>query len=155
MIAFPILFSFVLKWLDYEVSRRSIISLAHDAFNQPAVMWSPWATAQGGPVDDVWMRIIWKVLMKRDPPGLLVSSAARVAEAGASIAVGDGQEETSLEIPHLEVSENDQASKTIRLTCLNFAELSGREEMTENRLRTSQNRYLLHRSYASKAGGVF
>jgi hypothetical protein len=33
------------------------------------------------------------------------------------------------------------------LTGDNFARLSGREEMSKNRLRTGQNRYLLHRAY--------
>lgn len=47
-VAFPVLFSFVPNWLDYELSHRSIVSLAHDAFNRPAVMWSPWATARDG-----------------------------------------------------------------------------------------------------------
>jgi hypothetical protein len=37
-----------------------------------------------------------------------------------------------------------------QLTPQNFAELSGREEMSENRLRTGQNRFLLHRSYSVK-----
>ena len=57
-LAFSIHFSFTPKWLDYEVSHRSIVSLAHDAYNRPAVMWSPWATGQDGPVDDVWMQIV-------------------------------------------------------------------------------------------------
>jgi len=33
------------------------------------------------------------------------------------------------------------------LTGSNFAELSGKKKMTENRLKTGQNRFLLHRSY--------
>lgn len=101
------------------------------------------------------MGIVWKVLMKRDPPGLLVSPTAPSAGGGESVAVEDGQERTSPMMPNLEVSEDAQESKTVRLTSANFAELSGREEMTANRLRTGQNRYLLHRTYASKAGGVF
>ena len=36
------------------------------------------------------------------------------------------------------------------LTAENFAELSGNEEMCENRLRTGQNRFLLHRVYSDK-----
>jgi hypothetical protein len=38
----------------------------------------------------------------------------------------------------------------VRLTAQNFAELSERDEMSENRLRTGQNRFLLHRSYSEK-----
>jgi hypothetical protein len=34
---------------------RSIISLTRDAYNRPAVMWSPWATGHDGFVDEVWM----------------------------------------------------------------------------------------------------
>ena len=33
------------------------------------------------------------------------------------------------------------------LTASNFAEMTGRSEMSENRLKTGQNRFLLHRSY--------
>ena len=47
--------------------------------------------------------------------------------------------------------EAEDCAKNVRLTSANFAELSGRVEMTENRLRVSQNRYLLHRKYSSKA----
>jgi len=39
-------------------------------------------------------------------------------------------------------------SKGVKLTAKNFAELSGREEISENRLRTGQNRFLLHRSHS-------
>ncbi|KAH7356482.1 hypothetical protein BKA65DRAFT_375396, partial [Rhexocercosporidium sp. MPI-PUGE-AT-0058] len=35
-----------------------------------------------------------------------------------------------------------------RLTPENYARFSGREEMSEKRLRVAQNRYLLHRSYS-------
>lgn len=120
--AFPILFSHVPNWLDYTVSHRAVTSLAHDAFNRPAVMWSPWATGPDGPVEEVWMRIVWKLLMKTDPPGLHLSR-------------GEAAEERD---------------SLVRLTPRNFAELSGREEMSENRLRTGQNRFLLHRSYSEK-----
>ncbi len=34
-----------------------------------------------------------------------------------------------------------------KLTADNYARLCGKEEMTENLLRTSQNRYLMHRNY--------
>lgn len=49
--------------------------------------------------------------------------------------------------PGFEELEIQDSEKGKRLTATNFAELSGKEEMTENRLRTGQNRYLLHRSY--------
>lgn len=39
----------------------------------------------------------------------------------------------------------------VNLTALNFAELSGREEMCENRLRTGQNRFLMYRNYTEEA----
>lgn len=69
------------------------------------------------------MHLVWKVLLKTDPPG-----------SGASL-MDDG----SLE---------EGAQREKRLTSANFAQLSGREEMTENRLRTGQNRYIMHRAYA-------
>lgn len=108
-LAFPLLFSHILKWFDYNISKRSAISLAHDAHMRPAVIWSPWATGPEGPVDEIWMRIVWKVLM------------------GTSFA--------------------DGVEKGVELTEDNFARLSGREEMSKNRLRMGQNRYLLYRAY--------
>ncbi|KUJ11911.1 uncharacterized protein LY89DRAFT_543119, partial [Mollisia scopiformis] len=114
-ITFPLLFYHIPQWLNYEASHRAVLSLAHDICNRPAVMWSPWATAPDGPVDPVWMAIVWKLLVKRDVPG----SLAVVGRKGEGV-----------------------------LTAENFAELSGMEEMTENRLRTGQNRFLMHRSYS-------
>jgi F-box-like len=119
---FPILFSHVPNWLDYTISHRAVISLVNDAFNRPAVMWSPWATGPDGPVEEIWMGIVWKLLMKTEPPGTRLSKGKIVSEG----------------------------TDLVRLTPQNFAELSGREEMSENRLRTSQNRFLLHRSYSDK-----
>jgi len=87
-------------------------------------MWSPWASIPDGPVHDVFLGIVWRVLMKCDPPGLggvSVSDLKRIGEEGGT-GVGTG------------------------LTGANFKELSGREEMTENRLRTGQNRFLLFRA---------
>lgn len=55
-------------------------------------------------------------------------------------------------------SEPPSASKAgrVNLTAQNFAKLSGREEMSENKLRTGQNRFLMHRSYTEEAqGNVF
>jgi hypothetical protein len=67
--AFPILFSHVPRWLDYTLSHQAVLSLVHDAFNRPAVMWSPCASEPDGPVNEIWMGIVWKLLMKSDPPG--------------------------------------------------------------------------------------
>ena len=61
--------------------------------------------------------------MKSDPPRLLVSNE----EGGKELKKGQ-----------------------VRLTAWDLAELSGREEMSENRLRTGQNRFLLHKSYSEK-----
>ena len=38
----------------------------------------------------------------------------------------------------------------VQLTPQNFAKLSGKVELTENRLKTAQNRFLLHRNYSRK-----
>jgi hypothetical protein len=67
--------------------------------------------------------IVWRMLMKSDPLGFSVFNE----EGGKELKKGQ-----------------------VRLTAQNFAELSGREEMSENRLRTGQNRFLLHRSYSEK-----
>lgn len=65
------------------------------------------------------MSLVWKVLMKSEAPGLSVSEKAN----------------------------GEMGSEGERLTASNFAEMSGRKEMSENRLRTGQNRFLMHRSY--------
>jgi hypothetical protein len=90
-------------------------------------------------VDIEWVNIVWKMLMKVDPPKSLIRSAAVPREDG------EGEEQ----------QEEVTKQSVVQLTNANFVELSGREEMTENGLRTSQNRYLLHRAYASKAVEVF
>jgi hypothetical protein len=82
--ASPTLFSHVPHWLDYKISHQAVLSLVHDAFNRPAVVWSLWALEPTGPVDDVWMGIVWKLLMKADPPGfsLFKEVTARHLTAG-------------------------------------------------------------------------
>jgi hypothetical protein len=126
-LTFPLLFSHIPKWLDYEASHRAVISLAHDAYNRPAVMWSPWATGPDGPVEEIFLKIIWKLLMKTNPPGF----------------------------EELEMNDPGEGKRSVRLTATNFVELSEREEMTENQLRTGQNRYLLHRSYTENHDSEF
>jgi hypothetical protein len=71
-LSFPLLFSHIPQWLNYEVSHRAVISLANDLYNRPVVTWSPWATGPDGPVDEVWMLLVWKMLMKSETPGLSV-----------------------------------------------------------------------------------
>jgi hypothetical protein len=44
-----------------------------------------------------------------------------------------------------------EAEDGTKLTGQNFAQLSRREDMTENRLRTGQNRFLLYRSYTEES----
>jgi hypothetical protein len=112
-LSFPLLFAHIPKWLDYKISHQTIVFLAHDVCNRPAMMWSPWATVPDSPVDDIWMEVVWKFLMKTNPP----TEEGRV------------------------------------LTIANFSELSGREEMSENRLRTSQNRFLLYKAYTEDRDG--
>ncbi|KAE9378145.1 hypothetical protein N431DRAFT_329652 [Stipitochalara longipes BDJ] len=121
--AFPILFSYIPHWLDYKTSHQAVLSLVHDVYNRPAVMWSPWASEPDLPVDNIFMGIIWKLLVKTDPPGFSLPKE----ESGGTMGI-------------------DQ----VQLTPQNFAELSGRDEMTENRLKTAQNRFLLHRNYSEK-----
>jgi len=126
MLSFPLIFSHIPQWLNYEVSHRAVISLANDLYNRPVVMWSPWATGPDGAVDEVWMLLVWKVLMKGEAPVLSVFEA-REKDRGEMKAEIGGERK--------------------KLTASNFAEMSGRSEMSENRLTTGQNRFLLHPSY--------
>ncbi|KAN0108488.1 hypothetical protein V8E51_008230 [Hyaloscypha variabilis] len=121
--AFPILFSHIPHWLDYKTSHQAVLSLVDDVYNRPAVMWSPWASEPDLPVSNAFMGIVWKLLMKSDPPGFSLT----IEEGGEAMMVD-----------------------RVRLTPQNFAELSGKEEMTESRLKTAQNRFLLHRNYSEK-----
>ncbi|EPE27810.1 F-box [Glarea lozoyensis ATCC 20868] len=103
-------FSHIPQWLDYEASHRLVLTIAHDAYNRPAAMWSPWATAPDEPCDNIFLGIVWKVLVGTNVPG--------------------------------------SNREVVALTAWNFAALSGREDMDEKRLRTGQNRFWMHRSYA-------
>jgi hypothetical protein len=58
-----------------------------------------------------------------------------------------GSEEIEFGKEELGVDDSGKGKQISRLKAMNFAELSGREEMMENCLRTGQNMYLLHRSY--------
>ncbi|CZT44961.1 uncharacterized protein RSE6_05223 [Rhynchosporium secalis] len=115
-IAFPLLFKNLLNWLDYKTSHAAITALAHDVYNRPSIMWSPCASEPDGPVEAVWLGIIWRLQMGKHSPEL---------ERGIGMLGGEVQV----------------------LTSENYARLSRREEMCENRLRLAQNRYLMHRSY--------
>jgi hypothetical protein len=108
-LSFTLVFSHIPQWLDYEISHRRVLTIALDAYNRPAVMWSPWATAPDHPCHKIWLGIVWRVLTGK------------------------------------KMSEDD--SQGTGLTACNFAVLSGRENMDEKRLRTGQNRFLMHRSY--------
>jgi hypothetical protein len=101
------------------------------------------------------MEIVWKLLMKSDPPGLVATAATAVDGLDGTEEVEGSTETTLMASSNPEDPEKVGQLEKVWLTIANFAQLSGREEMTENRLRTGQNRYLLHRAYASKAGGVF
>lgn len=74
--------------------------------------------------------------MKSHPPGSLVVSVNKGGRAG-----------------ELEGGVERVGDEEIVLRAENFARLSGREEMTENRLRTGQNRLLMHRSYSEECAG--
>lgn len=94
------------------------------------------------------MEICWKVLTGRDVPG----SAAVVLEAEAEDGLEADQIHTEAivsESSALGMIDDPEKKETARLTSKNFAELSGRDEITWKRLRTAQNRYLLHKAYAS------
>ncbi|KAF5877063.1 uncharacterized protein Bfra_001424 [Botrytis fragariae] len=61
IIAFSFLFSHIPHWLDCNKSLQFLVSIAHDAFNRPAVIWSPWATIPDVLVDEMWLQIVWKL----------------------------------------------------------------------------------------------
>ncbi|KAF7929683.1 hypothetical protein EAE99_004587 [Botrytis elliptica] len=61
IIAFSLLFSHIPHWLDCNQSLQFLVSIAHDAFNRPAVIWSPWATIPDVRVDAIWLQIVWKL----------------------------------------------------------------------------------------------
>ncbi|KAG9247375.1 hypothetical protein BJ878DRAFT_415023, partial [Calycina marina] len=66
--AFPNLFSYISQWLDHNFSYEDVVTIAQNACERPAVMWSPWATGLDGPVEDTRLHIMWKVLKKHDIP---------------------------------------------------------------------------------------
>ena len=124
-----------------------MVALANDAYNRPAVMWSPWATGPDEPVEQVWIGIVWRLLVGRD-----VGAGIEIIGKGE----GKGGGEASGLASRLEdLGKKEEEKGEVCLTGANFAALSGREEMTEDRLRTGQNRYLWHRAYASRARGGF
>lgn len=91
--------------------------------------------------------------MRRDIPG---SKAGVWEESEDGLEAGDICTETSdAEDSGLGMIDDLERKDSLRLTSENFAELSGRKEFTAQRLRTAQNRYLLHKAYASKAAGFF
>jgi hypothetical protein len=145
VLTFPALFGHLIRWLDYETSHRAVIALARDAYNRPAVMWSPWATGPDGPVDPVFLSVVWKLLQKCEPPGLLSPSRTIVGEEDDQVKEGG-----KLDVDHKSNTSGfaEEKREVVKLSAKNFAELSGREQMSENRLRTGQNRFLLHRSYS-------
>ncbi len=56
---------------------RAVIALAHGAYNRPAVMWSPWATRPDGPVDDVFLGTVWRLLIKSEVRELLIGGEVK------------------------------------------------------------------------------
>lgn len=150
-ITFIATFSHLRNWLDYEISHRSITSLAHDAYNRPAVMWSPWASEPDKDVDEVFLGLIWKLFVGHDVLG-------GISAQTASMSIGNVDD--TVQEPHVLLMSLTKATGAISqrtskddisVTATNFAEMSGMAEMTENRLKTGQNRYLLYKSYLKKA----
>ncbi|KAL2073792.1 hypothetical protein VTL71DRAFT_11118 [Oculimacula yallundae] len=135
-IAFPLLFKNLLNWLDYNTSHAAITAFAHDVHNRPAAMWSPCASEPDGDVEGMWLGIIWRLQMKT---GTRTESKLLVVRTGEEMGGAEG------------VTGAGEL-----LTAENYARLSGKEDMLENRLKVAQNSYLMHRSYCDgtlKAGG--
>ncbi|ESZ98478.1 hypothetical protein SBOR_1140 [Sclerotinia borealis F-4128] len=66
MLAFSLLFSDIRNWLDSSKSLQLLVSIAHDPFNRPTVIWSPWATVYDVHVEVVWLQIVWRILKGGD-----------------------------------------------------------------------------------------
>ena len=115
-------------------------------------MWSPWASEPDNPVDPVFMTLVWKLLVKEKAiPGGFPELGK---EPEGVMAQGFGCAIPIVMSSRVELEKErrlDVEDEETRLTAANFAELSGRPEMTENRLKTGQNRFLLHRTYANEA----
>ena len=81
-----------------------------------------------------------------EPPGLLPPSRTIAGEA-EDCQVKEGGK---LDVDHKSNTNGfaEEKREVGKLSAKNFAELSGREQLSENRLRTGQNRFLLHRSYS-------
>lgn len=85
ILAFSYLFSNIPQWLDPDKSVQLLVSLAHDAFNRPAVIWSPWATVPDIHVEMVWLQIVWKTFKGGvfteggSPEGLTAENFARLS----------------------------------------------------------------------------
>lgn len=89
-------------------------------------MWSPWASEPEGPVKDGWLGVVWRLQVGTG----LVSGMGMIEGTLGGEGGGEGE------------------GRGEKLTPENYARLSGREEMSERRLRVAQNRYLMHRSYS-------
>ncbi|KAA8569524.1 hypothetical protein EYC84_001147 [Monilinia fructicola] len=85
ILTFSYLFSNIPQWLDPDKSVQLLVSLAHDAFNRPAVIWSPWATVPDIHVEMVWLQIVWKTFKGGvfteggSPEGLTAENFARLS----------------------------------------------------------------------------
>ena len=136
-LSLPILFAHLPGWLDYDGSHRRVVALAHDVYERPAVMWSPWASEPDEPIDEVFLGLVWQLLVRKRVP----------SRSGCSGGEAD---------PLAKEQEGSEAAVTLAavagpLTPANFARLSGRMDMTERRLKTGQNRFLLYRNCVREA----
>ncbi|KAF7908610.1 uncharacterized protein EAF01_004365 [Botrytis porri] len=66
IIAFSLLFSHIPHSLDCNKSLQYLVSIIHDAFDRPAVIWSPLATIPDVCVDAIWLQIVWKLFQGSD-----------------------------------------------------------------------------------------
>ncbi len=142
MLAFPIVFKHIPLWLDYKLSHQKIQELALDLCERPAVIWSPWASEPEGEVQETWLELCWK-LMARDLPGLDTTREHLNRDVGSEGEIEEVREGRN--------GEGEEKKGVVRLTATNFMELSGIEGITEHRLKTGQNRFLLWRMYLEEA----
>jgi hypothetical protein len=125
VLAFPALFGHLIRWLDYETSHRAVISLAVMLIIGWLRRGVLWATGPDGPVDPVFLSVVWKLLQKCEPPGLLCPSRTVAGEAEDDQVKEGGK----LDVDHKSNTSGfaEEKREAVKLSAKNFAELSGRE----------------------------
>jgi hypothetical protein len=149
MLAFSLVFKHIPLWLDYKLSHQKIQELALDLRERPAVMWSPWVDEPEGEVQEVWLELCWKLMARRELPGVDIPTEYLRRDVGSESEIEEAREGRSEEGDKGKDTDGEGEGKEggVKLTAKNFVDLNGIGGMTEHRLKTGQNRFLLWRMY--------